>query len=183
MGKFIDSTGVKFGRLLVLYRVENDKHKKAQWFCQCDCGCTCISAGSDLRTGHTKSCGCLQEEAAAKTFISYNDSEHTVPSGPDHYKWDPSLTVKDRSDRRLLPENKEWAIIIKKRDNFICQRCQERGGELESHHILAYSRYPEARNDIDNGVTLCKPCHREFHKLYGTKKFTDTDYWEWLKDE
>ena len=37
MGKFIDLTGQKFGRLLVLERAEN-KYGRTAWKCKCDCG-------------------------------------------------------------------------------------------------------------------------------------------------
>ena len=58
MGKAIDETGNKYGILTVLERVENDKYGKAQWLCQCECGNKIIVAGSSLRSGNTKSCGC-----------------------------------------------------------------------------------------------------------------------------
>ncbi len=66
MGKFIDLTGRSFGRLKVLHRECNDKHSKACWACQCDCGNTTIVSASDLSRGHTRSCGCLVGEARVK---------------------------------------------------------------------------------------------------------------------
>lgn len=60
MGKFIDLTGQKFGRLTVVKRVENDKQGRAKWLCKCDCGNIQIIQASKLRNGHSKSCGCLR---------------------------------------------------------------------------------------------------------------------------
>jgi len=37
------------------------------WICECECGNTTLASSADLRSGHKKSCGCLQKEAAAKT--------------------------------------------------------------------------------------------------------------------
>ena len=58
MGKAIDETGKRYGILTVIKRVENDKFGKAQWLCKCDCGNEIIVAGSSLRRGNTKTCGC-----------------------------------------------------------------------------------------------------------------------------
>ena len=60
----IDITGQRFGKLLVVKRVANDKADNAQWLCKCDCGNTTIAKGRDLRSGHVRSCGCLQKETA-----------------------------------------------------------------------------------------------------------------------
>ena len=59
--------GQKFGNLIVLERVENNKHGKAMWLCQCDCGNRIKVVGCDLRNGHTSSCGCLQKRRATET--------------------------------------------------------------------------------------------------------------------
>lgn len=69
MGRFIDLTGQRFERLLVLYRdIEYEKkhnlHKGAYWRCRCDCGNEYTAFGTSLRNGHVKSCGCLHKEKA-----------------------------------------------------------------------------------------------------------------------
>ena len=63
MAKIKDLTGKKFGRLTVVKRGESDKHRKMQWWCQCDCGNPelILVSGTNLRKGNTKSCGCLQK--------------------------------------------------------------------------------------------------------------------------
>jgi len=64
MGKLIDLTGQRFGRLIVVKRMGSNSQNKPLWSGQCDCGNTVIVAGSHLRIGHTKSCGCLMREAS-----------------------------------------------------------------------------------------------------------------------
>ncbi len=57
MGKMIDITGKRFSKLVVKECAGRDKHGKAIWRCICDCGNENIIVGSDLRRGHTISCG------------------------------------------------------------------------------------------------------------------------------
>ena len=63
MGKFIDLTGQKFGRLTVISRAENNKHKQAMWRCRCECSNEKNIRSSALISGHTESCGCLTRQA------------------------------------------------------------------------------------------------------------------------
>ena len=67
MAKFEDLTNKKFGNLTVLRRVENSKHGKTQWLCQCSCGNLTKVVGSFLRNGRTKSCGCLKKVMHSST--------------------------------------------------------------------------------------------------------------------
>ncbi|MEI6296219.1 MAG: hypothetical protein WCO84_01055 [bacterium] len=62
MGAFIDLTGKKFERLTVIRRVEN-KNNKIMWLCNCVCGKTKIINSHDLRSEHTRSCGCIHSES------------------------------------------------------------------------------------------------------------------------
>ena len=62
MGQFIDLTGKRFERLIVIQRAENSKGGDLTWFCKCDCGGSKIARGNHLREGSTKSCGCLERE-------------------------------------------------------------------------------------------------------------------------
>lgn len=57
MGKFIDLTGMTFGRLTVVERVENNKFNKTQWLCKCSCGNEKIICGEELKAGKQKTCG------------------------------------------------------------------------------------------------------------------------------
>lgn len=59
MPQYIDIKGQRFGLLTVVSR-EQSKNEKAMWLCQCDCGNTVVARGSSLRSGHTKSCGCIK---------------------------------------------------------------------------------------------------------------------------
>jgi hypothetical protein len=58
--------GMRFERLLVLFRVENDRHKQARFLTVCDCGREHVLNGSSLLSGRTRSCGCLKREVTAQ---------------------------------------------------------------------------------------------------------------------
>lgn len=67
MGKLVDLTGQRFGRLIVLHRGDKVKHNETvKWYCKCDCGNYCWVDGPELRKGDTKSCGCLKAESNAR---------------------------------------------------------------------------------------------------------------------
>lgn len=61
MRKYIDLTGQKFGRLTVLEPLPTYKGK-VWWKCRCDCGVVKNVESQPLRSGRTKSCGCLNAE-------------------------------------------------------------------------------------------------------------------------
>ena len=60
--KLLQMSGLRFNRLLVLFKDETNKSKRIKWTCQCDCGNKVNVDGSKLRNGETKSCGCFQRE-------------------------------------------------------------------------------------------------------------------------
>ena len=70
--------------------------------------------------------------------------------------------------RKMRPKMFDrWAKQIKKRDNYTCQICHEKGGKLNSHHIKSWKDYPDNRFDLDNGITLCVACHNWTHSIKG----------------
>ena len=57
MGKIIDLTGQKFGRLTVKYKAGKDSRGESIWHCVCECGNTKEVMGNMLKQGNTSSCG------------------------------------------------------------------------------------------------------------------------------
>ena len=62
--KRLDLTGQRYGRLVVLGPASTSRPDRMSdyWLCQCDCGKQCVCRKENLRSGVTRSCGCLQEE-------------------------------------------------------------------------------------------------------------------------
>lgn len=66
---YVDLTGRTYGRLTVLERagsVISGDCVRPTWRCRCVCGTECIVCGSSLKSGGTRSCGCLRREHAAQ---------------------------------------------------------------------------------------------------------------------
>lgn len=63
MAKAMNLENQRFGRVVVLKRVEN-KGRYVRWLCKCDCGNEFIALTTHLRAGSVKSCGCLRKELA-----------------------------------------------------------------------------------------------------------------------
>lgn len=72
MSKIIDLTKRTFGRLKVVER--SDRKNKTYWKCICVCGKHTTVTGQDLRTGHTKSCGCLNKDIARGRRLIHDES-------------------------------------------------------------------------------------------------------------
>lgn len=60
--------GQKFNSLTIVQRVSNDSHKRIRLLCRCECGQERIARLADLRSGHTKSCGCLKAKNLRHRF-------------------------------------------------------------------------------------------------------------------
>lgn len=64
--KRLDLTGQRFGRLIALEFVGRQSND-SQWLCICDCGSYTKANLGHLKSGATKSCGCLRKEITAET--------------------------------------------------------------------------------------------------------------------
>lgn len=71
------------------------------------------------------------------------------------------------TDRNYRPENRQFIRAVMDRDDYTCQICGTRGGDLAVHHLNGYNWDLENRYNTNNGVTLCEDCHKGFHGKYG----------------
>lgn len=92
--------------------------------------------------------------------VAWNKGIKSPLSGNLHWNWQGGVTLENHRIRSSL-ENKLWRIAVFKRDDYTCVMCHLRGGRLEADHIKPFSIFPELRFAINNGRTLCKPCHRQ----------------------
>ena len=98
---------------------------------------------------------------------NYRKDEAEFCSRPCSYKFrDKGLTSINYRIRRSA-EFKNWRELVFERDDWTCLKCLERGGSLHPHHIQNFSENEEIRFNIDNGATLCRECHYDFHTQFG----------------
>lgn len=70
---------------------------------------------------------------------------------------------------RASAEYRLWRESVFLRDEYTCVWCGVRGGNLNADHIKPFAYFPELRFAIDNGRTLCVPCHKTTD-TYGARK-------------
>lgn len=85
--------------------------------------------------------------------------------------WDKKGRKQYKRPKHDGVEYTKWRSDVFARDNWMCQTCGKRSGigepvYLEAHHIKYWAKYPELRFDLENGVTLCRECHKLIHKKY-----------------
>lgn len=164
---FKDLTGKRFGRLMAKKVSRNDNGCYV-WSCQCDCGKIAEVPGNKLTFGHTKSCGCLLSDVCSKRMKNICKKQ----KGKNHPRWNPNLTDEERRERieRKREEFREskWRDKVYERDKYICQKCGDnRGGNLNAHHIYSWKEHRKLRYVVSNGITFCQDCHKKFHKING----------------
>lgn len=74
--------------------------------------------------------------------------------------WRGGVTSENSKIRHSI-EYRLWREAVFARDNWTCKTCLIRGGILNADHIKPFALFPELRFAIDNGRTLCVPCHKQ----------------------
>lgn len=97
--------GDKYNFLTVIRFAGVNKHRKQRWECVCDCGTHTIALGTELRSGHTKSCGCLQATINLK---------HGFYKTPTYQCW---ADMKARCYNQDHPSYKNYGA----RNIFVCE--------------------------------------------------------------
>ena len=103
------------------------------------------------------------------------DSYRTMFRGEKSPRWKPDKTNRDR----YTVEYRDWRTAVFQRDRFTCQICNCVGGYLEAHHLYSWNQNKSHRYDVDNGITLCRCCHLNFHKQYGFGNNTPEQFSEY----
>lgn len=140
MSQTKDLTGQKFNRLTVLYR-NGSSGGKARWHCKCDCGNEKDVIGQYLRSGHTKSCGCLQKEktgeAAKKNALNLTGQKFGLLTAlvPTKERQGSCVVWKCRCDCGNITQVSSSDLIHLKTKSCGCMRNQSYG-EREIEKLL-----------------------------------------------
>lgn len=68
---FKDLTGQKIHRLTFLEYVGRNESRNARWRVRCDCGTVFDVTASSVKSGQTKSCGCIRRERCLSGFKKF----------------------------------------------------------------------------------------------------------------
>lgn len=156
-GSLEDMVGYVSGKLTVLSLSEERIHGMHRWLCQCECGNTCYVAGSHLRQGRKKSCGCLKASLVGKPCSKCNEPID-LPKGGRCKK------CANKASREWYHNNKERQGSISKKwreDNperyFELSIFQKYGIDLDDYYKLL--------KDQNGLCAICnKTCARK-HRL------------------
>ncbi|KKN59920.1 hypothetical protein LCGC14_0537450 [marine sediment metagenome] len=104
-------------------------------------------------------------------------------TGSKHHNWKGGVTSISEIARYML-KHADWPKQIFERDNYTCQRCSGYGGCLNAHHLIPVKQILEYYSidtmekvkqcnllfDINNGLSLCKKCHKWTHSKLNMNK-------------
>ena len=115
-------------------------------------------------------------------FCSHACRMRHYASGENNSHWKGGITHY-RKRIRELTESKVWTLAVLTRDDFTCQLCSQRGGDLHVHHAIPFAILLESLRalveqdkdlvqsahafkpmwNVSNGITVCKSCHNLIH--------------------
>lgn len=117
------------------------------------------------------------EKYGVDHYFKTQEGKEKYLYGENNPSYNSELTDEERVFKRESVEDRKWRKSVYERDNYTCICCgYDKGRILNAHHLNSHARFPEQRYDVNNGVTLCKHCHREFHNKYGYKNFTKEQF-------
>lgn len=144
----IELTGQTFGRLTVLsFTGRTDKFHRALWLCQCSCSKQIVVTSHNLRTGQTKSCGCLHIETlhkhrlARKTHGFTGTRIHRIWKAMLQRCFNPNMFHFHRYGGRGITVCERW----RKFENFLA----DVGEPPSPEHSL--DRYPNPNGNYEAG--------------------------------
>lgn len=156
----------------------------------------CEECGKEYKSGNkdSKICSeCYRKKVGkmgAINLIAWNKEPTHNPFygvhryGEENPNFKPDKTDEERELQRGIIGYKKWRLQVYKRDKYTCQCCgDKKGGNLNAHHLNSYDTHKEKRLDVDNGITLCDKCHKEFHSIYGFGKNTKEQYIQFINSK
>ena len=103
-------------------------------------------------------------------FIIWETSDpDPVTHGIRIVHWKIHKNESANKNKRLTYDYMVWKKTVKARDGNKCRKCGATE-HLEAHHIKPFSKYPELRYEVSNGITLCHNCHAAYHSAERMKR-------------
>jgi hypothetical protein len=178
-----DIIGKKFGMLTILERTDKkDKQNRPIVICKCDCGAICERSYRNMKSGETKSCGCLRRELARKSAKLLGEKFGKI--NILHCKHDNKLPYGKSAFNRLYTayrynsrkNNVEFCLTKDEFKLLTSSECHYCGSQPEKiymcprgHGVYVYNGIDKLDSDkgyiIENCVSCCWPCNLMKHKM------------------
>ena len=140
MYRVFDITSRRYGRAVVLRHVGRNRQKLALWECRCDCGTIFTTTGQSLRTGDTRSCGCLYREKAAD-FHKHREPRQRVWFSHAAYM----RAYREKNRETLLVKNRAWRESHREELRAAQRRYRERHLNKRREQDREYQRLRRAK--------------------------------------
>lgn len=155
---------------------KEELHKEEKVFCACGCGTLIPKRDKKFRlrkyvNGHAQ-IGRKKEFSAEwiEKLTKANIIKGKLHRGENHWNWKGGITPENHKLRQTK-EYKKWRLAVYARDYYTCQDCDTHctSKTIVAHHLKSFNDYIELRFEVDNGITLCRKCHKKRHKEIGLK--------------
>ena len=166
-----DFVGEKFNKLFAIEKIK--KNGRCWYKCKCDCGNEKIIAGWRLKSGYTKSCGCLQREVD-----SWRNKDKRLSPGLSNARAIISYYKRNAKKRKIEFSLSETQCLgILKKSCFYCGRkpfnVQHRKNTWGKFVFSGIDRIDNTKSyKVKNVVPCCKDCNF-MKKNYSYKEFIE----------
>jgi 5-methylcytosine-specific restriction endonuclease McrA len=117
-----------------------------------------------VKSGYFGSC-----KECIKNYANNRKNEYRKTIEEKIKKQNIKLGVQAGEQTKFPPmiDGKRWCDVIKERDKGTCVICNDKSPIMVAHHLNSLDWDRENKFNLNNGITLCVPCHFKFHKKYG----------------
>jgi len=99
--------------------------------------------------------------------------------GENHTNYKSEKTSPQSVIIRNSEEYRNWRNAIFAKYDYRCGICAIRTKNLNAHHLDSFHAFPEKRFEVSNGFCLCSKHHKMFHKQYGIRNNTQSQFFEY----
>lgn len=157
------SVGTKFDGLTVVERAGSDRAGRIVFRCQCTCGSECLVRGADLRSGHSKSCGCLRSIVVQRRLGKFQMKVFGTVL---------VLGKVDPDKRRITPTTK-WEVL--------CKQCHHRFFTATTKQIRAGTKtcvcLLRTRTSFRQMIQRCENKNHHQYEDYGGRGIRISERW------
>lgn len=150
--------GKVFTRLTVIAFSGKNSHRQAMWLCRCECGKEVVVRGDGLKSGHTRSCNCLQKDATREICRALGKANAIAPGQA-------VLNAKLLNYKKsAVARGYSWNLTKSAAQNMFLQDCYFCGAKPTEMTVKHYATtaFVNGIDRVDNSIgyepSNCVPC-------------------------